>query len=487
MSEYGVTPTGFVKKRLDVIIKEIQTELTEELGFDVSLNPESFLNVLITTYADRIAQLWECAEQVYFSQYPSSAEGANLDNAAQFGGITRNLDERTRYTILCTGSDGTALPLGTRIASKTSPTVYFSLFNDFEITRHSFNKATVQVVTAVDGTSYIVTINGNSYTALSGVGATEESIVSALKDAITEDGFTVTANGKELSIVCDSAVKSNDLELSSNLTTGRVSSLAIFQSDEYGKVVLPEGSITEIVTTIVGFDSCYNLPSPAYGRLMETDTEFRQSYIKKIASRSSMMLESITSAILEEVEGAESATGYENDGNVTDAEGRPPHTIEIVVDGGDDADIAAQILKKKAAGIGTHGSVSVDVPDVFGGTIPVRFNRPQSVNVWMKVTITKNPQQAMPPNYVSLVREAVWEFWTGVKAGESVMMQDIYPYIKEKCTGIGYIDIAAYATTDSGSEPSEEDYTLKNVYVSSRQKAVITQDSDRIEVVLNGS
>ncbi len=487
MSEYGVTPEGFVKKRLDVIVKELQSDLTEELGFDVSLNPESFLNVLITTYADRIAQLWECAEQVYFSQYPASAEGTNLDNAAQFGGITRNLDERTRYTILCTGSDGTALPAGTRIASKTSPAVYFSLFSDAEITRRAFNKAVVRVVAVIDGTQYTVTINGNSYTVLSGVGASEESIVSALQTAITEDGFTVTADSKELTIVCDSARKSNDLELSGNLTTVTVSSLAIFQSEEYGRVVLPEGSITEIVTTIVGFSSCCNLPSPVYGRLMETDTEFRQSYIRKIASRSSMMLESITAAILEEVEGVESATGYENDGNATDSDGRPPHTIEIVVDGGNDADIAAQILKKKAAGIGTYGSVAVDVPDVFGGTIPVRFNRPQSVNVWMKVNITKNPQQAMPPNYISLVRESVLEFWAGIKAGESVMMQDIYPYIKEKCTGIGYIDIAAYATTESGGTPGEDDYTLKNVYVTSRQKAIITQDPDRIEVVLNGS
>ena len=48
MSEYGVTSTGFVKKRLDSIIKEIQADLTDALGFDVSLNPQSALNVIIT-------------------------------------------------------------------------------------------------------------------------------------------------------------------------------------------------------------------------------------------------------------------------------------------------------------------------------------------------------------------------------------------------------------------------------------------------------
>ena len=58
MSDYGVTPTGFVKKRLDVITDEIQESLGKSFGFDLKANPKSYLNVLITDFSDKIAELW---------------------------------------------------------------------------------------------------------------------------------------------------------------------------------------------------------------------------------------------------------------------------------------------------------------------------------------------------------------------------------------------------------------------------------------------
>lgn len=485
MPEYGVTKDGFVRKRLDVIISEIQKDLTETLGFDVAHNPESLMNVIITNFSERIAKLWELGEQVYFSQYISTAEGVNLDNAGQFGGITRENNTRTAFTLVCTGDDGTYLPVGTTVASATLPKIYFTMYQGGMITRESFNKARIKVVTVNDNTSYAVTINGLLYTSLSGVRATVQSILEGLKNTIQDDSFDVRIDGSELVLTCKSAFKSNSLELSGNLTTTKVASLAMFQSQEYGKIVLPENSITDIITTLAGFDSCYNLPSISYGRLRETDIEFRQSYIKKIASRSSTMLESITSAILAAVRGVESATAYENDTNETDSEGRPPHSIEVVVDGGDDKEIAAMILRKKAGGIQTFGDVVVDVPDLYGLTIPIRFNRPQNVYVWLKVALTKNPSQAMPPNYEELIKTAILTDALALSAGDNVITQDFFGGIKELCSGLAYIDITTYGTTNSGYTPKKEDYKDKNVFITSRQKAVLADS--RIEVTIDGS
>lgn len=484
-NQRGVTPNGFVKKRLDEIIAEIQQDLTEEFGFDVALNPQSFLNVLTTNFADRLAQLWEVAEQTYFAHYPSTAEGVSLDFAAQFGGLTRERDQQTAYTVLCTGKDGTLIGDGTRIASNTTPQIFFKSMQDFELTREAFNKASVSVVSASDDTVYTVTINGDACVYRSGVSATAAEILLGLQEQITAtvgDDFEAVAEDTVLNISCRSDRKTNHLSLSENLTTETVSCLFTFHSEDFGKIVLPAGSITEIVTTIVGFEACSNLSSPTYGRLRETDIEFRQSYLQKIASRSTMMLESVVAGILENVENVSSASGYENDSSETDAEGRPPHSIEIVVDGGSDVDIAAQILKNKAAGIATYGSVEVDVPDLFGGVVVVRFNRPQPVYVWLKVDVTKNPSQPMPPNYADLIKQAIVEKSTDQKAGSAVLTQDFYEGIKAKCSGIAYIDISAFSTTKSDSVPTEGDYTERNVFVTSRQKAVI--DTDRIEVTL---
>lgn len=63
-SNYGVTPTGFIPKRMDVIYKEEHQELSKAWGFNTMENPESFLNVLLTVQADRLAELWEVMQEV---------------------------------------------------------------------------------------------------------------------------------------------------------------------------------------------------------------------------------------------------------------------------------------------------------------------------------------------------------------------------------------------------------------------------------------
>lgn len=124
-SNYGVTPTGFIPKRMDAIYKEEHQELSKAWGFNTMENPESFLNVLLTVQADRLAELWEVMQEVYHSFYPSSAQGISLDNAVQFAGLRRIADQKTFYSILCTGDDGSAIPAGTLISSITQPPTLF--------------------------------------------------------------------------------------------------------------------------------------------------------------------------------------------------------------------------------------------------------------------------------------------------------------------------------------------------------------------------
>lgn len=75
MADYGLTPQGPNIKRLDVILEEMHSGLSEKWGVNTRQNPESLLNHLLTNVADAIADLWEFGEAVYFSQYPATAEG----------------------------------------------------------------------------------------------------------------------------------------------------------------------------------------------------------------------------------------------------------------------------------------------------------------------------------------------------------------------------------------------------------------------------
>lgn len=121
MAKYGLTPQGPNPKRLDVILEDMHSKMTDRLGVNTRQNPQSLLNHILTNVADEIAELWEFGVDVYHSQYTSSATGVSLDYAAQFGGSTREMAAKSYYSILCTGLDGTTIPAGTVIASDTNP------------------------------------------------------------------------------------------------------------------------------------------------------------------------------------------------------------------------------------------------------------------------------------------------------------------------------------------------------------------------------
>jgi len=409
MADYGVTEKGVVIKRLDEIMGELHDDLSAGFGVNTRLNPKSYLNVQLTAFADKIAELWEFGAEIYNSMYPSSAEGLSLDNAAQFGGSTREAAAKTYYPIHCNGVDGTVIPAGTTIRSNTNPAITFVAAEAKAISRSSFNKVWIKVLTVQSTAVYTLALNGALFSFAASANASEADILSGLAAAIKSEDFTTQVVDGLLLVEAVSLQSSNVLILTENLTTDSVTSIINFASEDYGEIVLPDGVITEIVKSVPGFKSCRNLCGYIAGRLRETDIEFRQSYINKIFARSSRMLDSIKSSILQNVQGVKSVAAYENDSNVTDSDGRPPHSIEIIVDGGSDQEIAAQILAQKAGGIIPYGDVEVDVPGEEGENIPIRFNRPVYVYVWFKVAIIISPTAPLPINYVDLIKSAIIE------------------------------------------------------------------------------
>lgn len=488
MPEYGITETGLRIKRFDTILSEINSFQTEGFGVQVGANTRSFLNTLNTSVADKIAELWELGADIYHNLSPMSAEGAALDNAVQFGGNSREKARSTYYPIHCECTEGITLDEETLIESDTNPAIKFLSAEERTISRSSFNKAKVKVVSTQPGEAYTVALNGTLYSYTCKAQDGPEAILGGLRDLILADeaeAFTASVDGENVLLVIEAAdVESeNSMLLTDNLTTESVTAIISFASEEPGEVSLPNGAITKIVTAPTGFLSCSNLCGYVAGRLLETDVELRQSYVDKIFSRSSRMTDSIRSAILANCAGVTAAQVYENRTNETDSEGRPPHSVEAVVDGGSNSDIAEQILATVSAGITTYGSVSVDVPGEDDDMIEVCFNRPTYIYCWFKVTLTISKASLVPANYAELVETAIVDAMSQVENGEDVVpQQQFLPAIYEQVPGISYIDVSIYTTT-SASEGQPSSYPLRSVEITNRQRAMTS--STRIEVALD--
>lgn len=478
MAQYGLTPQGPNPKRLDVILEEMHQSLTKRLGVNTRQNPQSLLNHLLTNISVQIADLWEYGTQVYHSQYPSSATGISLDNAAQFGGSTREMPEKSYYHILCTGVDGTVIPSGTIIASDTNPSTNLTLAADALITRSNFSKATVILASPEATTALGIALNGTLYTITPEPSQSTSEVLEALSNAITDEDFTTKVEGDTLVVEAVDESSANVMVLSENLTTQTVGTVVTFATVDDGDILIPNGVITKIVKAVAGMTSVVNVGAYIAGQLAEDDIEFRKSYADKIFNRSSSMLESIRSAILTNVQGVTSVAVYENDTNEVDDMGRWPHSVEVVADGGDTTEIAQQILNSKAGGISTYGSVETELPGVYGEPITVRFNRPTYIKVWFKIGVTMSKTTNPPTNYVELIKEQVLERMNELEAGESVIPQKFNLSV----SGVDYMDIWLYATTEDGEMPGE--YDKRVVTATARERAVT--DENRIEVTLDG-
>ena len=494
--EYGLTPKGPNIKRLDVIIDQLHDRLSEKFGVNTRQNPESVLNVLITIFSDALAEVWEFGEDNYYAKYPTSAEGVDLDNAVQYGGVVRETAQKSFYPVHCKGKDGTVMTVGTLIASDTNPAVHLELLESKEITRSAFNKVEIKVAAVENNSKYQVVINDTLYEFTSGEG-TVLSILNGIKDAVSneqfEENFTVTLEEDDELLIIEAVdlSSSNELIMTENLTTETVTTIANFGTVETGDIFLPVGVIKNVVKADAGLlEVCNFSSSYVAGRKQETDVEVRKSYTDKIFHRSNCMTESIESAILANVQGVSSVSAYENYTDEEDAWGRYPHSVEVVVEGGDDMLIAKEILKTKAGGINTYGDIPVEVPGVHGETQVIRFNRPRPVYTWYLLTVTQDEEQMLPTNWTEILKNAILREMDSLKVGGDVVPQRFVSSLYKVCSGISYIDILLLTTEEKGEIPEETDFEergIRSITITDRQRAITTEDMIKVGFPNEGS
>ena len=481
MSDFGLTSYGVNIKRLDTILEEMHTDLSEKCGVNTQQNPNSFLNVLLTNVADMIAELWELGQDVYNSQYPSTAEGMYLDNVGQFAGVMRASEAPSYYHILCTGADGTLIPTETIISSTTNPITNLRPTTQNIISRDNFNIAAIRAV-SIDGNPLTVALNGSVYSVTPARGTTESTALASLAETIVDDDFVATIGETDglLYITAIQETSINSLLLSDNLTTESVSSVFTFQTEDVGDIYLPAGAITTITRAVTGLNSVTNVGTYIAGREKESDSDYRKSYMEKIFSHSERMSNSIRSAILNNCQGVSAIAVYENDSNTTDSYGRYPHSVEVVVDGGDETEIAQQILNTKAGGISTYGSVEISLTGDYGEELLIRFSRPDYLYLWFHVEITIARNATLPTNYADLIREIILSKMNSLDCGEDVIPQNLFfPDIYTQIYGVGFIEMTIGVGVDRPAT-----FTERNVYATIRERCITRENM--IEVVING-
>ncbi len=203
-------------------------------------------------------------------------------------------------------------------------------------------------------------------------------------------------------------------------------------SEDYGPILAPAGTLTNIVTPIGGVSAVTNALDAAVGTNLETDAALRLRRSAELRSQGEATIAAIRADLLA-VSGVSEVFIFNNTTEVTDGNGLPPHSFEPVVRGGVNQALFDQILQSQPAGIASFGTTSGTSVDATGTVQTVQFTRPTDVNMYVEAIYTRDSTYGggSTPVGDAAVKQAIVDYWLSFdqRLGRDVVTNAFYGII----------------------------------------------------------
>lgn len=124
---FGLTPDGFFRKRLVDIKTELEEDMKSIFGENIDLDPQSGFGQEIGILSEALSNQWQSQENTYNSQYPSTAQNAQLSNVVMYNGIERLEATKSTVTGTITGTEGTVIPIGSKASVNNTGFIFVTL------------------------------------------------------------------------------------------------------------------------------------------------------------------------------------------------------------------------------------------------------------------------------------------------------------------------------------------------------------------------
>ena len=196
-----------------------------------------------------------------------------------------------------------------------------------------------------------------------------------------------------------------------------------FSCSVNGPISCAAGTLNQIYQAIPGWDSVLNADAGTVGSNVESRAEFEERRRQSVAINARSSLQSIYAAVAN-LDGVIDVYVTENNLSIAQTIGGVslvPHSIWVAVVGGEAADIASAIWRKKSNGADYNGNTSYTVGDRDGYSYPypsyvVKWETPAALPVKFAVQLANNP--ALPSNIVALTKQAIIAAFNGTDGGQ---------------------------------------------------------------------
>lgn len=224
-------------------------------------------------------------------------------------------------------------------------------------------------------------------------------------------------------------------------TIGNVSASAI------NRVVNPNASVAEVLGK-----ECISA-----GTDEENDPALRERLKAAVSGQGSCNTNALRSALLR-IPTVQFAAVIENESDEADGEGRPAHSFECYVLGGDgyEQEIGEAIFSKRPVGIQTAGTTSVVITDASGNERTVKYSPAPNVSVMVRAKIKTS--LSYPDDGASRIQTAVAGYINSLGIGNSLVLSALYGHIYG-VAGVTEV-VTLELSTDGGSTYSAGNVTI---------------------------
>lgn len=238
-----------------------------------------------------------------------------------------------------------------------------------------------------------------------------------------------------------------------NFTLAFVARATEVLADETGPTEADVNTLSVIETPVTGWLSTTNPIASDPGRDIEPDVDARQRRQVEVRVGPGPSTPGLVHMLLE-VPGVDAAQVFPNETDVIDVDGRPPHSVECVVSGGRDSDVAVAIFNRLAAGIQSFGNTVEIVVDTQGVSHAIRFSRAVDVPIWVDVDVVSlYAEETLPALAAGAITQAIVDFGRTFRGGLDVIPQRLSGAIFAAVPGLSEITVEVGITPATGPTP----------------------------------
>ncbi len=244
----------------------------------------------------------------------------------------------------------------------------------------------------------------------------------------------------------------NDFTIGENGTVN-----IIVAAEEYGAKGNVD-NIDVIVNPVAGITGITYIGLEEIGEDPESDYSLRQRFAIAVSGAGTCNEDSIR-GYLARISDIESVVVVTNETSETDADGRPPHSFEVYIYGGEgkEEEIADSIFEKKPLGIKAvttadeEHAVTRQVIDKGGYLHEISFSRVTEVLIDINVTIKTN--LSYTADGAAAIKNNLVEYVSKIGVGGSSVTSAMYGSVFEV---IGVTEVVSITQAKTGEEPSAD-------------------------------